>query len=35
VHPDSVIMSAEPINHIPLMRRPADGAIVTQFDYPA
>src|SRR5918997_2033988 len=29
------IMSAEPIiEHIPLMRRDADGAIITQFDYP-
>ncbi|MGW4943694.1 DNA polymerase III subunit alpha [Actinoplanes sp. NPDC004185] len=35
VHAAGVIMSAEPIiDHIPLMRRPADGAIITQFDYP-
>ncbi len=35
VHAAGVIMSAEPIiDHIPLMRREADGAIITQFDYP-
>jgi DNA polymerase III subunit alpha len=35
VHAAGVIMSAEPIiEHIPLMRREADGAIITQFDYP-
>src|ERR1700754_1696391 len=35
VHAAGVIMSAEPIiDHIPLMRRPADGVIITQFDYP-
>ena len=35
VHAAGVIMSAEPIiEHIPLMRRDADGVIITQFDYP-
>jgi len=35
VHAAGVIMSAEPlIEHIPLVRRDADGAIITQFDYP-
>lgn len=35
VHAAGVIMSAEPlIEHVPLMRRDADGAIITQFDYP-
>ncbi|MBT8224036.1 MAG: DNA polymerase III subunit alpha [Dactylosporangium sp.] len=35
VHAAGVIMSAEPLmDHIPLMRRDADGAIITQFDYP-
>jgi len=35
VHAAGVIMSAEPIiDHIPLTRRDADGAIITQFDYP-
>ncbi|MCA2212373.1 DNA polymerase III subunit alpha [Jidongwangia harbinensis] len=35
VHAAGVIMSAEPIiEHIPLMRRPSDGVIITQFDYP-
>jgi DNA polymerase III subunit alpha len=35
VHAAGVIMSAEPIiDHIPLSRRDADGAIITQFDYP-
>jgi DNA polymerase III subunit alpha len=36
VHAAGVIMSAEPlIDHIPLMKRENDGAIITQFDYPA
>ena len=35
VHAAGVIMSAEPlIDHIPVMRREQDGAIITQFDYP-
>ncbi|REE99721.1 DNA polymerase III subunit alpha [Thermomonospora umbrina] len=35
VHAAGVIMSAEPItDHIPIMRRDSDGAIITQFDYP-
>ncbi len=35
VHAAGVIMSAEPlIDHIPLWKREADGAIITQFDYP-
>ena len=35
VHAAGVIMSSEPlINVIPLLRRPADGAMITQFDYP-
>ncbi|HNO39932.1 MAG TPA: DNA polymerase III subunit alpha, partial [Marmoricola sp.] len=35
VHAAGVIMSSEPLmDVIPLMRRPADGAIITQFDYP-
>jgi DNA polymerase-3 subunit alpha len=35
VHAAGVIMSSEPlIDVIPLMRRDADGAIITQFDYP-
>ena len=35
VHAAGVIMSAESIiEHIPLTRRDADGAIITQFDYP-
>ena len=35
VHAAGVIMSAEPIiDHIPVWRRDADGAIITQFDYP-
>ena len=35
VHAAGVIMSAEPLaEHVPLMRREADGAIITQFDYP-
>jgi DNA polymerase-3 subunit alpha len=36
VHAAGVIMSAEPLmDHIPVMRREQDGAIITQFDYPA
>ncbi|MGH3404457.1 MAG: DNA polymerase III subunit alpha [Streptosporangiaceae bacterium] len=36
VHAAGVIMSSEPlIEHIPLWRREADGAVMTQFDYPA
>ncbi|MGB3685917.1 MAG: DNA polymerase III subunit alpha [Ornithinimicrobium sp.] len=35
VHAAGVIMSSEPlIDIIPIMRRDADGAIITQFDYP-
>ncbi|MDF5756879.1 DNA polymerase III subunit alpha [Spongiactinospora sp. TRM90649] len=35
VHAAGVIMSAEVItDHIPIMRRDSDGAIITQFDYP-
>jgi len=35
VHAAGVIMSSEPlIDVIPLMKRPMDGAIITQFDYP-
>ncbi len=35
VHAAGVIMSAESlIEHVPLMRREDDGAIITQFDYP-
>ncbi|GAB3623216.1 DNA polymerase III subunit alpha [Mariniluteicoccus endophyticus] len=35
VHAAGVIMSSEPlIDIIPLMKREADGAIITQFDYP-
>ena len=35
VHAAGVIMSSEPLlDVIPLMKRPADGAIITQFDYP-
>ncbi|GAA5037391.1 DNA polymerase III subunit alpha [Actinopolymorpha pittospori] len=35
VHAAGVIMSAEPLaDHIPLMKREADGAVITQFDYP-
>ncbi len=35
VHAAGVIMSAEVItDYIPIMRRDADGAIITQFDYP-
>ncbi|MBA2532788.1 MAG: DNA polymerase III subunit alpha [Nocardioidaceae bacterium] len=36
VHAAGVIMSSEPlVDVIPIMRREADGAIITQFDYPA
>jgi DNA polymerase III subunit alpha len=35
VHAAGVIMSSEPlIDVIPLMKRPQDGAVITQFDYP-
>lgn len=35
VHAAGVIMSAEPLqDHIPVMRREDDGAIITQFGYP-
>ena len=35
VHAAGVIMSSEPlIDIIPIMKREADGAIITQFDYP-
>ncbi|WP_341360654.1 DNA polymerase III subunit alpha [Georgenia sp. M64] len=35
VHACAVIMSSDPlIDIIPIMRRPQDGAIITQFDYP-
>jgi DNA polymerase-3 subunit alpha len=35
VHAAGVIMSSEPLaDIIPLLRRPADGAMITQFDYP-
>jgi DNA polymerase III subunit alpha len=35
VHAAGVIMSSEPlIEHIPVWKREADGAIITQFDYP-
>ena len=35
VHAAGVIMSSEPLNDvIPLLKRPADGAMITQFDYP-
>lgn len=35
VHACAVIMSSEPLTDIiPIMKRPADGAIITQFDYP-
>ena len=35
VHAAGVIMSSEPlIDIIPVMRRPQDGAMITQFDYP-
>jgi DNA polymerase-3 subunit alpha len=36
VHAAGVIMSSEPLlEHIPVWRREADGAIITQFDYPS
>ncbi|MEU8144090.1 DNA polymerase III subunit alpha [Nonomuraea sp. NPDC048901] len=36
VHAAGVIMSAEVItDYLPVMRRESDGAIITQFDYPA
>ncbi|MBV9820837.1 MAG: DNA polymerase III subunit alpha, partial [Actinobacteria bacterium] len=36
VHAAGVIMSSEPlVDVIPIMRREADGAIITQFDYPS
>lgn len=36
VHACAVIMSSEPLKDIiPLMLRPQDGAIITQFDYPS
>jgi len=36
VHAAGVIMSSEPlIDVIPIMRREQDGAVITQFDYPA
>lgn len=36
VHACAVIMSSEPLQEIiPLMMRPQDGAIITQFDYPS
>src|SRR5580704_3040862 len=35
VHAAGVIMSAEPLtDHIPVWTRHADGAVITQFDYP-
>ncbi len=35
VHAAGVIMASAPlIDHIPVMRREADGAIITQFEYP-
>jgi DNA polymerase III subunit alpha len=36
VHAAGVIMSAEPLlDHVPVWKRQADGAIITQFDYPS
>ncbi|MGJ3509779.1 DNA polymerase III subunit alpha [Enemella sp. A6] len=36
VHAAGVIMSSEPLlDIIPIMKREADGAVITQFDYPA
>jgi DNA polymerase III subunit alpha len=36
VHAAGVIMSSEPLlDHVPVWKREADGAIITQFDYPA
>jgi DNA polymerase-3 subunit alpha len=35
VHAAGVIMSSEPlVEHIPVWQREADGAVITQFDYP-
>src|SRR5690625_4788704 len=35
VHACAVIMSSEPLKDIiPLMRRPSDGQVITQFEYP-
>jgi len=35
VHAAGVIMSSDPlIDVVPLLRRPADGSMITQFDYP-
>ena len=35
VHAAGIIMSSEPLlDVIPLLKRPADGAMITQFDYP-
>jgi DNA polymerase-3 subunit alpha len=35
VHAAGVIMSSEPLlDHIPVWQREADGAVITQFDYP-
>jgi DNA polymerase III subunit alpha len=35
VHAAGVIMSSEPLlDHIPVWKREADGAVITQFDYP-
>jgi DNA polymerase III subunit alpha len=36
VHAAGVIMSSEPLlDHIPVWKREADGAMITQFDYPS
>jgi len=36
VHAAGVIMSSEPIiDHVPVWKRQTDGAVITQFDYPA
>jgi DNA polymerase III subunit alpha len=36
VHAAGVIMSKEPLlDHVPIWKRQADGAIITQFDYPS
>jgi DNA polymerase-3 subunit alpha len=36
VHAAGVIMSSEPLlDHVPIWKRQADGAIITQFDYPS
>ena len=35
MHAAGVIMSSEPlIDIVPIMARPQDGAVITQFDYP-